>query len=379
MNSRFAVTAGEKKKRNFAAAQRGVTLAGGWVAERVEGVHVCVCGACARSRRRGRVAAVSDLTTVPPVPFALRCCSLLSPTPTAEAAQPSATSFDWPYLHRSSIHSRTRLPPSQSTEQHTAARLGTAAAADPTEPKRITAGGSHRQQPVQHSSAMSDGDVSERDQEREQQEFEDALDEQQRMQDEQQQQHHYDDQQQYDDGQYGGGGGGGDGGDGGSGNGGGGSGGQYDEDEDEEPVPAFLPADHRLMAPVQAALRKELSARDARVSLALREKETQLLAVKKRREELGVELYSTQQGLAKLQLELERRHDKYETAARQRSVQEGKLKQALEAYQRTCAQRDELEKKRSTHAHTLHMGACGAWHRADKRGKLSASRAWLQD
>jgi hypothetical protein len=153
--------------------------------------------------------------------------------------------------------------------------------------------------------------------------------------------------------------------DGGSGDGGAPGGGPTsDEDEDaEDAVPAFLPADHRLMAPVQAALKRELTQRDERVSLAMRERETTLLAIKKAREELGVELYSTQQGLAKLQLELEKRHEKFERSAATRQQQEVQLKQALETYQRTCAMRDELEKKRSAstrHAKPAHKhcGAC---------------------
>jgi len=155
-----------------------------------------------------------------------------------------------------------------------------------------------------------------------------------------------DDQQQYDPSQqHYEGGGGDDGGDHPHPNGGGGGGGD-DSEDDEEPVPAFLPPEHRLMAPVQAALKKELTGRDVRVTLALREQESALLAVKKRREELGVELYSTQQGLAKLQLSLEQRHQKYEEAATQRRQQETRLKQVLEQYQRTCAQMEDLEKKR---------------------------------
>lgn len=194
--------------------------------------------------------------------------------------------------------------------------------------------------------------------------------------DDQQQQQQHDQQQQWEDGedqqqqQFDG-----DGGDAG----GGGDGGQppnndghNDDDEEDEPVPAFLPADHRLMAPVQAALRKELAQRDERVSLALRERETQLLAVKKQRELLGVELYSTQQGLAKLQLELEKRHERYEAAARNRAKNEAQLKEALEKYQTTCAVRDELEKKRSGGKHTSeHARVRGSKRRVDRRTLVS--------
>lgn len=119
------------------------------------------------------------------------------------------------------------------------------------------------------------------------------------------------------------------------------------EAEEEDPSALQLPSDHRLLAPLQAALKRELQARDDRVTLAMREREATLLATKKAREELGVELYSTQQGLAKLQIELEKRQSKYERAAATRAQQEIVLKQALETYQKTCAMRDELEKKRS--------------------------------
>jgi len=139
-------------------------------------------------------------------------------------------------------------------------------------------------------------------------------------------------------------------GDGGGGGDGGGDGGQpppIDDEDDEEPVPTFLPSDHRLMAPIQAALRKQLEAREDRVTVALREREAGLASIRKRREELGVELYSTQQGLAKLQLELEKRHAKYEAASVQRSAAEAALKAASARYQQMVLQRDELESKRS--------------------------------
>lgn len=136
----------------------------------------------------------------------------------------------------------------------------------------------------------------------------------------------------------------------------GGGGGDPDPDDVEDAVPAFLPADHRLMAPIQAALKRELQLRDDRVTLAMRERETTLLAAKKRREELGVELYSTQQGLAKVQLELEKRHDKYVRSAEARQQTEAHLKESLEAYQRSCAMRDELEKKRYV-THTTALNA----------------------
>jgi len=62
------------------------------------------------------------------------------------------------------------------------------------------------------------------------------------------------------------------------------------------------------MQPLQHALFRQLTRAHERLTLALREKESGLTSVKKKREAIGVELYSFQQGLAKLQLQLETTH-----------------------------------------------------------------------
>lgn len=81
---------------------------------------------------------------------------------------------------------------------------------------------------------------------------------------------------------------------------------EYDED-DEEMIRNI--GEHELMAPVQEALYKQLTRKHEGVSLELRENEEALSRVRKRREDVGVELYGVQQQLAKLQMQLETTHN----------------------------------------------------------------------
>jgi hypothetical protein len=62
----------------------------------------------------------------------------------------------------------------------------------------------------------------------------------------------------------------------------------------------YLPADHPLMARLQAALTKQLTDEHERVDLQLREKEEEVRKVKKEREDTGVQLYGVQHQLAKM-------------------------------------------------------------------------------
>ena len=71
--------------------------------------------------------------------------------------------------------------------------------------------------------------------------------------------------------------------------------GEDDEDVDEYFDDAgdigYLPADHPLMARLQAALTKQLTDEHERVDLQLREKEEEVRKVKKNREDTGVQMY----------------------------------------------------------------------------------------
>ncbi len=65
--------------------------------------------------------------------------------------------------------------------------------------------------------------------------------------------------------------------------------------------------------------------------------------MKRKREELGVELYTYQQTLAKLQLNLEHSHAKFTLAAEARKKAEEDLKQSVEVLAKTEKQEDELK------------------------------------
>lgn len=63
--------------------------------------------------------------------------------------------------------------------------------------------------------------------------------------------------------------------------------------EDEENL-AFLPADHHLLAKLQAALTKQLTDEHQRVDLELTEVEDTLKKLERQKEDIGVRLYGVQ-------------------------------------------------------------------------------------
>lgn len=108
----------------------------------------------------------------------------------------------------------------------------------------------------------------------------------------------------------------------------------YDEyDEEEEDDGADLDADNPVLARLQEALSKQLLADDERVTEELRVKEEDLRRAKKKREDIGAELYTVQQQLAKLQMTLEGTHDRYKQLQQAREVVEAEASQATEVYQ----------------------------------------------
>lgn len=62
------------------------------------------------------------------------------------------------------------------------------------------------------------------------------------------------------------------------------------DDEDEENL-AFLPADHPLLQPLQAALTKQQQDEHARVDLDLIKNEDDLKKLERKKEDIGVSLY----------------------------------------------------------------------------------------
>mmetsp|Transcript_9071 Transcript_9071/g.15585 ORF Transcript_9071/g.15585 Transcript_9071/m.15585 type:complete len:897 (+) Transcript_9071:228-2918(+) len=90
---------------------------------------------------------------------------------------------------------------------------------------------------------------------------------------------------------------------------------EEEEGEDEEDDFDLAP-NHPLLARAQNALKKQLNEQRARVEEALKDRSEDLRVAKKRREDIGVELYGVQQQLAKLQMTLEKTHDNYNVIRR---------------------------------------------------------------
>ncbi|KAJ3110385.1 Coiled-coil domain-containing protein 40 [Phlyctochytrium bullatum] len=80
---------------------------------------------------------------------------------------------------------------------------------------------------------------------------------------------------------------------------------QVDDDDEDVPPDALLDPDNPLMKRVQDALYKQLSEHLQKINLEMKDKEEAAKKIVKKREEVGVELYQSQQQLARLQALLE--------------------------------------------------------------------------
>jgi len=119
-----------------------------------------------------------------------------------------------------------------------------------------------------------------------------------------------------------------------------------DEDEDEDEDAAIRDiGNHALMDRVQARLFKRLTDQEYRLSLELREKEEELRRLRSKREQVGVELYNVQQQLAKLQLQLENAHAKFQEAAAGRGSADEALVQMRDAFKARQADVEEARRK----------------------------------
>merc|ERR1719331_2106459 len=113
------------------------------------------------------------------------------------------------------------------------------------------------------------------------------------------------------------------------------------EEEEEQPwedafdgdVPTLDPNDP-LLRPVQDAIYKVLEQNNQKVSLELRGKTEELKRAKIAREHTGVDLYTVQQQLAKLQMQLERSHEQFNIMSQMRERSEednGKMSDLYQA------------------------------------------------
>eukprot|EP00611_Tribonema_gayanum_P002483 TRINITY_DN11854_c0_g1_i1.p1 TRINITY_DN11854_c0_g1~~TRINITY_DN11854_c0_g1_i1.p1 ORF type:complete len:974 (+),score=491.39 TRINITY_DN11854_c0_g1_i1:44-2965(+) len=110
-----------------------------------------------------------------------------------------------------------------------------------------------------------------------------------------------------------------------------------------------------MMDRVQQALYDQLLQTYERVSEELRDKEADMKRTKTKRETVGVELYSLQQQLARLQVSLEQTHEAYSTTAEARAKSELDLDQTKEEYARRKQATEDLAQ-----AHAKNMAELNA-------------------
>ena len=104
---------------------------------------------------------------------------------------------------------------------------------------------------------------------------------------------------------------------------------EEDEFDDEEPSDVVRNfGQHPMMENIQKALFSQLEREHERVMLEKREKSAVLDQLTSKRENVGVDLYSNQQQLARLQLALENLHNNYHTLRDARNQEETVLEEA---------------------------------------------------
>jgi hypothetical protein len=118
-------------------------------------------------------------------------------------------------------------------------------------------------------------------------------------------------------------------------------------DSDDESVAGVLDPSHPLLERMQRTLGAQLGAHDQRVSLALRQTEEKVNQAKRKREQLGVELYARQKQYAKVQLQLEQTHDSFGAEVKRRSAAEDELKRVQQVQVEARERRVVAEKKRA--------------------------------
>ncbi|MEE6511867.1 hypothetical protein FKM82_018702 [Ascaphus truei] len=107
------------------------------------------------------------------------------------------------------------------------------------------------------------------------------------------------------------------------------------QEEEEESELVVLDPDHPLMTRFQSALKQYLTKQIQALDIELREMSTSMKRHKSEREELGVSLYGIQQELARLQMSLEKQHDKHARVATLRRQKEDELETIRNLYKKT--------------------------------------------
>ncbi|XP_051015255.1 coiled-coil domain-containing protein 40 [Acomys russatus] len=118
-----------------------------------------------------------------------------------------------------------------------------------------------------------------------------------------------------------------------------------DEADDEGAQLVVLDPDHPLMIRFQEALKSYLNRQMDKVKLDIEELDVATKQTRVQRQELGVNLYGVQQHLARLQMQLEKSHDRHSLAACERRKKEDELLTTRALYSKTCATANEERKK----------------------------------
>lgn len=118
-----------------------------------------------------------------------------------------------------------------------------------------------------------------------------------------------------------------------------------DEAEEDRSQLVVLDPDHPLMIRFQAALKNYLNRQIGKLKLELQELSVATQQSRVQRQELGVDLYGVQQHLARLQMQLEKTHDRHSIAACARRQKEEELRDVRTLYAKTCAAANDERKK----------------------------------
>jgi chromosome segregation ATPase len=119
--------------------------------------------------------------------------------------------------------------------------------------------------------------------------------------------------------------------------------GAADEEDD-----LTLAPNNPLYQRLRAALSKQLEEQQRRVREDLREKDEDLKRLKKKKEDVGVELYGVQQQLARMQLILEKTHDNFNMVRKLREQAEDETRSVFNEYEKKKVEIAAQQKRMNT-------------------------------
>ncbi|XP_041491843.1 coiled-coil domain-containing protein 40 isoform X1 [Microtus oregoni] len=118
-----------------------------------------------------------------------------------------------------------------------------------------------------------------------------------------------------------------------------------EEADDESTQLVVLDPDHPLMIRFQEALKSYLNRQIDKMKLDIQELDVATKQARVQRQELGVNLYGVQQHLARLQMQLEKSHDRHSLAACERRQREEELQTTRALYNKTCMTANEERRR----------------------------------